>query len=179
MKILITGMGGTGKTAIAERLKNTNNFAVDLDATGFCSWVEKETGKKARHKKGAGSEWLKQHSFRCDVNKLRKFLEQEEVKCESLFICGKVSKSQIKEIFDMFDMSFVLLPSDKVLRGRLLNRTNKRTDFGKEESEIQNIIDNRKKFESTCLNNGAIGLNNNNSLDGIIKEILDKINPLM
>lgn len=44
MKILITGVAGTGKTTALAELQKRGYLVIDLDATGLCRWRNKETG---------------------------------------------------------------------------------------------------------------------------------------
>ena len=46
MKVFITGMGGSGKSAIISELSQKGYKAIDLDKTDLCYWIKKTTGER-------------------------------------------------------------------------------------------------------------------------------------
>lgn len=168
MKVLITGIGGSGKTSTINKLSQRGFTAIDLDDTGLCYWANKETGDRAQYEKGSGSDWIGKHSFMCDVEGLSKLLKEYD----NVFIGGKITKSQISEVVKLFDKFFLIRPNDKVLRNRLLTRTNKRNAFGAESGEAERLVKNRINFEEICISNGATVLLNEGTLSETLEQIL-------
>ena len=75
MKILITGIAGTGKTTVLAELQKEGYVVIDLDATGICRWKNKETQEFTEYgETGRDYEWLTQHGWYCDIGKLRQLL---------------------------------------------------------------------------------------------------------
>jgi len=58
MKILVTGIAGTGKTSLIRALGEQGYLVIDLDDSGLCDWIHKETGEIAEYAEGAGKEWI-------------------------------------------------------------------------------------------------------------------------
>lgn len=165
-KILITGMAGSGKTTIINELLKRDYTAFDLDAIGVCSWVNKNTGKDAAYSHNADSEWFEEHSWRCDLNKLKGFLAS----FNTVFVGGKIATSQITEIGELFDKIFLLSPNDSVLRKRLSTRDT--NDFAKSKNHQEEIIKARKKFEEAIMNAGGYKISNHNSVDEAVEKII-------
>ena len=168
MKILITGIGGSGKTTLVEELSKRGNIGIDLDKTSLCFWVNKITGEKAKYTAGAGPAWIENHSWKLDVQGLVSLLRTFPSE-KNVYIGGKIASSQIKEIFPLFDKVFLLRPSDGVLAHRQSTRTNKENKFAKSKEEQEHLRVGRIKFEEACLENGATSVD----ADKPIKEILD------
>ena len=155
MKILITGIGGSGKTTLVEALSRKGNIGVDLDKTGLCFWVNKITGEKSKYTAGAGPAWIENHSWKLNVDGLKKRLGEFSSEV-NIYVGGKIASSQIKDVFPLFDKVFLLRPSDDVLAHRQSTRTNKENKFAKSKDEQEHLRVGRIKFEEECLKNGAI-----------------------
>lgn len=171
MKILITGVGGSGKTTLIKELSKRGDIGIDLDETNLCFWVDNNTKKKSEYTEGAGAEWLENHSWRLDVKSLQELLKNFS-STKNIFIGGKIAKSQLEEVCNLFDKVFLLSPSDSVLSHRQSTRINKENKFAKSEDEQKHILQKRKKFEEECQRMGAILIN----ADEPVKNILEKIN---
>src|SRR5690349_5758550 len=124
MRILITGIGGSGKTTTIQELESRGDIAIDLDKTGLCYWENKETGEKETYTAGAGSAWIEAHSWKLDIPALAEFLKTFPAD-KDVYIGGKIASSQFGEVGKLFDKIFLLRPSDEVLAHRQSTRTNK------------------------------------------------------
>ena len=170
MKILITGIGGSGKTTVVDTLAERGDVGVDLDRTGLCYWENKETGEKDAYVAGVGKAWIENHSWRCDIPALTNYLASFPPK-QDIHIGGKIASSQFAEVAPLFDKVFLLRPSDDVLAHRQTTRTNKANGFAKSPEEQKHLRVARVKFEKVCLDNGAILIDADKSIDEILNEI--------
>lgn len=171
MKILITGVGGSGKTTLIEELLKKGNIAIDLDDTDLCFWINKNTGEKIEYTEGAGFQWLENHSWRLDIEQLQKFIENFPP-TENIYLGGKIAKSQLKEVCKLFDKVFLLRPSDSVLIHRQNTRTNKENKFAQDKKEQEHILEKRRDFEDECLKKGAILIDADKPVQEILKEVI-------
>ena len=169
MKILITGVGGSGKTTTIKELSSRGNIGIDLDDTHLCFWMNKDNGEKVEYLEVAGGEWLDKHSWRLDVGGLKNLLETFNSK-DNIYIGGKIAKSQLKDLEGLFDKIFLLSPSDNILRDRQDTRI-KENNFARSKSEQIHVRDKRKKFEEECIRLGGILID----ADKSVEEILNKI----
>ncbi len=136
MKIIITGIAGTGKTTVLSELQKYGYVVIDLDATGMCIWKNIATGEITEYgPTGRDQKWINEHGWYCNIETLKKLLSciRED---KDIFVAG-VSEN-IEEVVAEFDKVFFLNASDDVIKQRLLKRTN--NHFGKKEDEQEAIF---------------------------------------
>jgi dephospho-CoA kinase len=137
MRILITGIAGTGKTTALAELQKHGYVVIDLDATGICRWRNKETQEVTEYgPDGRDIEWLNLHGWYCDIPTLQKLLSciRED---KDVFVAG--CSENIEEVAKEFNKIIVLNASDLVIRNRLNARTN--NHFAKKEDEQDFIFE--------------------------------------
>ncbi len=141
MKILITGIAGTGKTTTLAELQKHGHVVIDLDATGICRWRNKETQEVTEYgPDGRDTEWLNLHGWYCDIPTLQKLLSciRED---KDVFVAAITEN--IEELAKEFEKVFVLNANDDVIRNRLNARSN--NHFAKKEEE-QNFIFKQSRY---------------------------------
>lgn len=136
MRILITGVAGTGKTTTLAELQKRGYLVIDLDATGLCRWKNTKTGEFAEYgENGRDDAWFSDHRWFCDDETLTKMLSC--VRSDKQVFVGGVAKN-ISEIGEKFDKKFLLTVDSVALRERLSTRTN--NVFGKHPHEQEAAI---------------------------------------
>ena len=86
------------------------------------------------------------------------------------FYCGIASN--LDDLFPLFDNTFLLKTSKKVLRERLTTRTS--NDFARTPETQKQLFSWKKWWENRIREKGAIVINANNNLKEIVKEIIKK-----
>ena len=173
MRILITGIAGSGKTTLIKELKNRGYIAIDLDDSGICEWVNKNTGEVSSYCEGAGKDWIKNHRWQVIVPKLVELLNTFP-QDQNIFVGGKIARAQVHELKKVFDKIYLLKPANHVLHTRLATRTSNTHNFAKTEHERHEITSSRDNFESACLDAGAIALDNHGTVEELLKIITEK-----
>lgn len=167
MKILITGISGSGKSTIITELAQKGHQTIDLDTSNTCIWVNKKTGEEAFYQEGAGPLWIEEHRWQVVPHKLvslmSSFSEEKDI-----YVSGKVARKQLNEMVEIFDVIYLLKPHNTIIDERLSTRTSNVNNFAKTKEEIEVITKNRDKFEKACLEAGAISLENQGSLEEVI-----------
>src|SRR3989344_5770366 len=98
-KFYITGVSGTGKSALVEELQRRGVRAFDIDdIPDLCHWKNKVTGKKAKYQSGVGRDWIDAHNWICDRTKLVDLLN---TRSDSMVIVAGVASNQ-DEYLDLF-----------------------------------------------------------------------------
>ena len=166
-KYFITGIAGTGKSTIGSEFKKLGYDVYDIDSVeGLCHWKHKQTGIEEKYDTGAGKEWLEAHDWICDQQKLKELLNEDPNK--AVIIVG-ISYNQA-EFIHLFEKVFLLYCSPEVFINRI-NTRNDGNNFGKDESEQEQIISWYEDFEMRMKNLGAITVNTERSLEEIVGDI--------
>jgi len=165
MKILITGMGGSGKSEICKILKIRGFTAFDGDdVSGLARW-EDENGNatKVDHTK------FSEHS-NAKWNWNSRILQKLLTKNDQLFLCG--SSSNEFDFFNRFDKVFVLVVNSDKHHTNLINRS---SSYGKDPLTIDWILSEHPKFVEHAINMGAVGIDANGTPEQTADLILSLI----
>ena len=167
--ILITGVAGSGKTTISNKLKEMGYTAYDIDRVkGLCRMVHKETGATLEKQDNDNLEEVVKGDWICDADELKKLIANTPDKIA--FYCGV--NSNMEELIPLFDKLIMLKANEEATRERLTNRTS--NDFGR-TAEVQDWIMTWKDWwEKEMIEKGAVVIDSNRPLDGIVKEIIER-----
>lgn len=168
MKILITGISGTGKTTVGRTLKSKGFSVVDIDEDGLCHWFNKKTGSIVDYKAELNKEFIDNHVWVCGLEKLNELINKSS---SPVFIIGM--PENIKEISSLVDKIVLLKCSPKTFISRIIQRED--NDFGKDESAQKEILNTYNLFEDRMIGLGAIPVDTEGSLDEVVKKILINI----
>jgi dephospho-CoA kinase len=169
MKILITGISGTGKTTVLSELQKQGFVVIDLDATGMCRWRNIETQEITEYgPTGRDYDWLTKHGWYCDTLTLQKFLSyiRED---KDVFVAG-ISEN-IEELASQFDKVFIFEASDEVVKERLNARTN--NHFAKKEEEQEFIFKHSRELLKKIKD--FVEIDANKTRKEIVESVLGKI----
>ena len=172
--ILITGISGSGKSFVCNELRKLGYRAYDIENMhDLFSMVNKTTGKKVDDYNKHNLEWLKQHDWICDKNKLQELVSRnakEIVFWDVVFYCGTASNTD--ELLYLFDKVFLLKATPETIRQRLSTR--KSNDFGR-TSEVQEWIFSWEKWwEDHMREKGAIIIDANRDIKEITTDIVKR-----
>jgi len=169
MNILITGIPGSGKSAVHDELvkQGYSSFSIE-DMEGFCAMYDKKTGEKVEHDNESLEE-CKQHDWNCDINKLKNFMKKQ-----TGTVFYEAVLSNFDELIPLFDKVFLLKISPKVLCQRLTDRTS--NDFGRTKEVQDWVLEWKDKWESKMIKKGVIEIDATQKIEKVVDDILDKIN---
>jgi dephospho-CoA kinase len=165
--VYITGVSGSGKSAVRNTLIARGYEAFDVDYDGFAAHYDNTTGKKVSHVIRT-KEWHEKHDWKIS----RPMVEElaKKAKAKLIFLCGVARNDN--EVWDLFDKVFALAVDEKTLRKRLATR---KDEFGKNEDELQIALGWQKHAEEKYRNLGATIVDNIRSVDKTVDEILRQI----
>ncbi len=166
---LITGIAGSGKTAVVNMLREHRYSAYDIDDDGFAHWVNIDTGESAGNNVNADArtpEFQKQYAWRMYGDKLRSLAKEAESK--DIYLGGIVDG--MEQYYPLFSAMFYLdLPKD-VLAHRLKTRTG--NDYGKSDHEFASTMGWYGESQDLALEAGMTFINANQPLQNLMNDIL-------
>jgi len=168
MKILITGVAGTGKSTISNLLITKGIISVDVSAVpNLCYWREKTTNNKVEFAKKRNEKWFESNERICDPQHLSTIL----INHDNIVLCG--SFSNIFERLLLFDKVILLQCNFDELIVRLRKRN---SNYGKTKIE-QNIVKKwQKVFDPQMISHRAIPVNTDAPINIVLKNIIHQIN---
>lgn len=126
MRVLVTGMSGTGKSSVLPKLAERGHRVVDTDTDQWSQWVVDREGRRDWvWRKDAITELLKGH------------------RDGTLFVAG--CKTNQKEFYPLFEHVVLLHAPASVLLERIATRST--NDYGKSADERDEILRNLEVIE--------------------------------
>ena len=164
MKILITGVAGTGKSTMSKNLKEKGFFAMDFsEVQGMCFWQDKNTKEKVDWSPIQSREWFTNKERICDLEKLKEVLSQHK----DIIMSGVASGNQTAYL-PFFDKVILLQCNPETFVYRMQTRT---APYGKTKAEQEEVIEWQKEFDPLILSYGAIPI----STEGELNKTIDKV----
>ena len=171
--IYITGMPGTGKTAIRDELRRRGYTAYDTDEDGLAHYCNAETNEPVFEHMPAEArtpEWRKAHAWRVPRSAVEKL--HAEAANKPIFLSGVVA-NDVEELWDLFDKVFALTIDEATLRHRITTRTT--GDYGKNEHEFANLLGWQKTADDDYRKLGAILVDATRPLTQVVDAILARV----
>jgi dephospho-CoA kinase len=147
--IYVTGVAGSGKSAVQSELERLGYPAFDVDQPEIGAAHNNKSNQivavpDANHRT---QEWFAAHSWRIlrqPVEKLKHEYENSVV-----FLCGTAGNE--KDMSDLFDKVLLLDIDEVTLRQRIASRED--NDYGKSEHELQQILGKQRAMKQ---NQGSV-----------------------
>ena len=169
--ILISGISGSGKSSISEKLVELGFESYDIeDDEEMVKMYRKDTGEIFVDYDNADMEKVNNSKWICDTALLEKMIKRQ--KTETAFYCGIFSN--MKDIIPFFDKFLLLQVSPEVLHGRLCNRIGTE-DMGNTEEGRQRVLSWKNNWEVKMINEGAIVIKADTDIGLIVQKILQSI----
>jgi dephospho-CoA kinase len=172
----ITGIAGSGKSAVWQELKSRGFEAYDTDEDGLAKWHNNHNGyvhpKSSVKPEQRTEEFLEIHSWKVPRQEIEELAGSATAK--AIFLCGVASNES--EIWDLFKAVFELIIDDDTLKHRLLTRTN--NDWGKQPHELQKTLDEQHNTDQAQSKFDRIVIDATQSTEVVVDEILQKVTEL-
>lgn len=131
-RVLLTGMSGTGKSALVRALRESGYAAVDLDSDQWSHWIDCD-GNPTGARPGKDWQWRE--------DAVRVLLQDEAV--DLLFVSG--CAANMGRFLPLFDHVVLLSAPPTVLLERVAGRIG--NQYGKSPDEVAAILRNREEVE--------------------------------
>ncbi len=159
-RVLITGMSGTGKSTVIERLIASGRRAVDLDGPEWSEVVSVDGDELTGI--GGGEDWV----WRED--RVRGLLDEATPEEDVLFVSG--TSSNQGRFYDRFDAVILLACAPAVMIERLATRTT--NAFGSRPDELARIMAIRDEIEPLLRRGATHEIDTSAPLDDVVSEVL-------
>jgi broad-specificity NMP kinase len=165
MKYLITGVAGSGKSAVAKELRKRGYASYDTEE-GFSYYVDKKSGHHVSRPANPTYEWYEKHERVFDEQVLGNLFTKHAK--EPLFICS-ITANQ-KKYYPVFNKIFLLT----IDRSTLVERISSRTDnsFGKHPVDFNRLLARHDQFDEELQAIGAIPVDATRPLEEVVNNIL-------
>ncbi len=168
--IFVTGISGSGKSAVWQELKARGYEAYDVDEDGLAKWHNNETGyvhpKSSVKAHQRTPEFLANHSWKVPRNEVEELYRK--AKNKNIFLCGVVANEQ--ELRDLFSKIIALTVDEDTLKHRLQSRTN--NDFGKSKHEFEQVLSLQSELYESYKKLGHITIDATRPLDQVVADVI-------
>lgn len=167
--ILITGVAGSGKSAVSDELRTLGYQTFDIEnIDGLFTMIDKTTGRPFNDYDNDNFAKVKQGEWICNQKKLEKLIKKNSDAL--VFYCGTASNLDV--LMPLFDQTFLLRVDQNILRRRLTDRTS--NDFAK-TTEVQDwVMEWKDWWEDQMIAKGAVVIDASRPLAEVAEEIIKK-----
>ena len=161
---LITGVAGTGKSALEQRFRHDGYQTIDIDE-GYAQWQNIVTQEAVPAPLDEPSEWYETHDWMTNTPKLLAKINDHVPAPMPLFVFGNTGN--LYTLHPYFKKMFALEYHDEALiRERIYNRTD--NDYGKNPIEFASLLSYYKPMQAKFRSVGAVAIDCSLSLDHIV-----------
>ena len=168
--VLVTGVSGSGKSAIARRLTAMGRDAISMDADEqLTGWHDTATGQRTARPDVPDAEWLAEHEWRWDPNRLDAIIADARTRNDVLFLCGHATNGL--DLADRFD-ACLLLEIDRATMTRRLRDPNRGNVYGRTDASHDHALAAYDTFVASWRRYGAVTIDATEPLDTVAGEVL-------
>lgn len=166
--VLVTGVSGTGKSAVAEVLLEQKHQVIDVDSVpGLCFWVSRKTGKinPVGNLTDIKNDFINNHQYTIDKEMLKTMLSQME---GLVFVFGSVGDNS--ELTSLSNKVLLLQCESESLAHRLKTRSS--NSFGKDPLVRQRMLEWKVLFDRMMIEAGAEVIDAEQPLEEVVADVL-------
>lgn len=137
--VYITGISGSGKSAVLKELQSRGFEAYGTDEDGVSAFFDNETNEILNDPPATSEqrtpEWRSHFTWKMRKDRVEEL--KNSAKDKDIYLLGVAANEG--EVWDFFDVVMALVIDDETLKQRIAHRTD--NDFGKSEHELKQIMD--------------------------------------
>lgn len=143
-KVLVIGVGGTGKSYFVEKMKRSKLNAIDAD-DGLATFVDAD-GNEVEYDPGGGAGWWKSHYYVLKLEMLHRLLRETETAYLFGDVGGRPGNGDgLLDVAHLFDRVYYLSAPRRLIEERLAGRTN--NPFGKNPDEVKGVMKHKARMD--------------------------------
>jgi hypothetical protein len=168
---LVTGVSGTGKSAVLGELRGRGCLARGVDEDGYADWVSRRTGAAEVIPRGDPQfdihAWYQAHDWVLNAWRVS-VLSRAAARCgRPVFLCGSALGEA--DVWHLFDRVVALVADVPTIERRLVARAG---DYGKAPEELAMIIGWHDGFEESYRRFGAVIVDATQPLHEVADQVL-------
>lgn len=169
--IYVTGLSGTGKSAVLDELRARGTLARGVDEEGYADWIDRETGRRAEYPRDDPDfdfhAWYRTHEWVLSAERIGVLSRAAARLGGPVFLCGVADGE--KAVWHLFDTVVALVADAATLTARITVRDN---EFGKAPEELAALLRWHTGYEATYRGFGAVIVDATRPLGTVVDEIL-------
>jgi hypothetical protein len=154
--VYVTGISGSGKSAVLHELRRRGHSAFGVDEDGYGRWLDRRTGEErtypAENKAVDPHEWYADHRWVLDVDKIAELKRRVDRDGTLVFLCGVAAGDA--EAWEYFDVVCALVIDEATIRSRIDLRDD--SWFGKRPQELDQVLAWSVGYAETYQGFGAV-----------------------
>jgi hypothetical protein len=172
----VTGLSGTGKSAVLHELRVLGYRARGVDEDGYADWINRITGHPDAFPRNDPEfdfhAWYAAHYWVLSVRRISVLSRAAARLGKPVFLCGSASGDDI--VWQLFDKVIALVADEQTIRQRLAGRPE---GFGKTPEELADVFFWHAGFETAYRGFGATIIDATQPLPEVVAEILAASQP--
>jgi hypothetical protein len=172
----VTGVSGTGKSAVLHELRARGHHARGVDEDGYADWINRITGcPDAFHRDDPDFDfhaWYAAHYWVLSVKRISVLSRAAARLGKPVFLCGSASGDDV--VWQLFDKVIALVADEQTIRRRLAARPE---GFGKIPGELADVLFWHAGFETAYRAFGATIIDATRPRPEVVAEILAAAQP--
>jgi hypothetical protein len=169
--VLVTGISGSGKSAVCVELQQRGHEAHDMDLEGNAAWVHRRSGTPVPLSDVAdpsvrSAAWLEEHDWKLVPSRVEGLARQAGDR--TVFLCGMASNQD--DLSHLFSHVICLSVDEHTLRDRVATRTS--NDFGKTSHELAAVLGWRDVVQEAYRQGGATMIDATLPLTTVVDAVL-------
>jgi dephospho-CoA kinase len=176
LRVLITGMSGTGKSTLLDRLASRGYKTVETDAHPSLRRFVPRAGdvrRASRNNSSNSADWAEsagqEGEGMWNEERIQQLLSTEDA--EVLFLCG-TARNQ-RKFYPQFDHIILLSAPVPVIVERVTTRTN--NPYGKHPDELAEILTNVETVELLLRGGATLEIDTSVPIEHVVRAVLDAV----
>jgi len=167
----VTGLSGTGKSAVLAELRARGYHARGVDEDGYGDWIRRTAGTPDDFPPDDPNldfhDWYREHEWVLSIRRIG-VLSRAAARLDTpVFLCGVASGDAT--VWHLFDKVLALVADVPTIKRRIAGRPN---EFGKAPEEFAIIVRLHASFEAACRGFGAVVIDATRPLPDVVDEVL-------
>lgn len=167
----VTGLSGTGKSAVLNELQARGYHARGVDEDGYADWINRAIGTPGEFPTDDQDldfhAWYQANEWVLSAERIAALSREAARLRTPVFLCGTASGDDT--VWHLFEKVLALVADVATLKQRIATRTNK---FGKAPDELAAILRWHTGYETVYRGFGAVVIDAARPLNQVVDEIL-------